>query len=157
MNHLKMIFVKYHLVVAGLSALISAIIYVGIVELSVLEDPPSVWLFVWIWFGIGYMENTATVEYWVRSEFRQKIIDTLISEGFEWKRSKDKGTLYMKKLKFGRRRFAILTDHTANLTLEISDRCEKMMDQHITTDMLSGGKRLVGRRLFRRKAAQATG
>jgi hypothetical protein len=56
------------------------------------------------------------------------------------------------------RHFATLTDLSTHITLKVGDaKSEKMMDQHITTDMLSGGKRLVGRRLFRRKAAQATG
>jgi hypothetical protein len=152
MRDVRNIFVSHHLVWSFAWSLLSGAAYLLIVEYIATDwNGPGVWGLMVIWIAIGYMETAATVEYWVRSEFRQHVVDLLIAEGFELRKAHEGKTLYVKKLKYARRCFAILTDHTANFTLEISDRCEKMMDQHITTDMLSGGKRLVGRRLFRRK------
>jgi hypothetical protein len=152
MGNVRNIFVRHHLVWSFALSLLSGAAYLVVVNYIATDwSGPGVIGLLVIWTGIGYMETSGTVEYWVRAEFLQKVIDALLAEGFVMRKTNEGSTLYVKKLKYARRRFAILSDHTAHFTLEISERCEKMMDQHITTEMLCGGKRLVGRRLFRKK------
>jgi hypothetical protein len=158
MSPIKKITHKYYL----FEVLVGSVVFaIGLAFMTLILKIPLELGYLVIWavvLWITYTERRADTEYWIRPEFKSNALGGLSASGYAERCVAGNQILFEKKGRFGMRHFATLTDLSTHITLKVGDaKSEKMMDQHITTDMLSGGKRLVGRRLFRRKAAQATG
>jgi hypothetical protein len=150
MSRIKGIILKYDLAMILVATILGTTLYFTVSFLFDVTAPQGLWI---IWSIIlGASIPDPRIEYWVRPEFRDRILGALSANHFNERCVEGEKVLFDKKQnRTGLRSFATVTNHKSHYTLEIPEAFEKKMDHVITTDMLSGGKRLVGRRLFRKK------
>jgi hypothetical protein len=152
MDRIQQIILRNQLLDVLLAIAILLPIYIVLREFGKVDGLSAIWTIAWIIAVVlGFYEKRNKIQYWIRTEYRDLALQSLSTQGFELIASDGNRNLYAKQLLVGRRYFAIETDHSSDFTRDVPDKFENALDSRITTDMLSGGKRLVGRRLFRKK------
>ena len=145
MSRIKWTILRYYLIETIVEIAILLPLYLLVTRILKIDVDlmiTVIWLLylvIWLIAGNDHRNGRYTIEYWVQPKFRDEVLHALAVEGFMMRMTEENKTLFEKRLRFGRRYFATLTDLPTHLQLRIAEKYEKPLDAIITTDMLAGG------------------